>query len=153
MHTSLSQTDDSWLLIWLLAFKYDIWAVHLVYVSPVFSFPIESFCHFWMCCGFPSSENVPFFHPSSFFSSLFAHSSGSVTVTFQTFYEVNFSLFLSVISSISRDSILHHFLPEEFLWVTANELALLGVPWADKSYFHHLAEEETEGRFLIWQNT
>ena len=73
LHTSVTQTDHSWPLIWLFELKYDIWAARLVYISPLFSFSVQSFCHFWMFGGFPSSENMPFLHPFSmhlFFSLL-----------------------------------------------------------------------------------
>lgn len=60
LHTSVTQTDDSWPLIWSVELKYGIWAACLVDVSPIFS--VKSFYHFLMFGGFPS-ENMPFFHP------------------------------------------------------------------------------------------
>lgn len=60
LHTSVTQTDDSWPLIWSVELKYGIWAACLVDVPPIFS--VKSFYHFSMFGGFPS-ENMPFFHP------------------------------------------------------------------------------------------
>lgn len=60
LHTSVTQTDDSWPLIWSVELKYGIWAACLVDVSPLFS--VKSFYHFSVFGGFPS-ENMPFFHP------------------------------------------------------------------------------------------
>lgn len=69
LHTSVTQTVHSWPFVWSVELKYDTWAAHLVYISPLFTFSRKSFWHFWMFGGSSFSENMPFLHP--FFMCLF----------------------------------------------------------------------------------